>query len=209
MLKKKLNIKIFATNVAISFFLASIFITILYFLGEEKINHYTTIINKLAVNESAQREAIYDKESNRLIRYPAYGKKYANIKIPSIDLDLPLYYGDSLKILRYGIGHYAGSYFPGEGGTILLAGHNNVGIFNKLEDVKIGDTVEIIANYGTYTYKVIESKVVNENDLDAFAIENKKEVLIMYTCWPINRSVVGRKTERLVVYAEKVGESYE
>ena len=36
-------------------------------------------------------------------------------------LELPIYHGDTLKILRKGVGHYAGSYFPGENGTVLLA----------------------------------------------------------------------------------------
>ena len=52
-------------------------------------------------------------------------------------------------------------------------------------------------------------KVVKETDLAAFPIQHEKELLILYTCWPINRSVVGRKTERLVIYANKVGDSYE
>ena len=210
MLKRKLNIKIFATNVAISFFLASIFITCLYFIGEEKINYYTSLINTFAVsNTNTNRETIYDEEAKRIIKSPEYGKRYGTIKIPSIDLSLPLYFGDNLKILRYGIGQYAGSYFPGEGGSTVLAGHNNVGIFNRLDEVKIGDKVIIEANYGTFTYVVTGSKVVKETDLAAFPIVEDKEMLVMYTCWPINRSVVGRKTERLVVYADRIGDNNE
>ena len=48
-------------------------------------------------------------------------------------------------------------------------------------------------------------KVVSEKDLNAFKIQHEEERLIMYTCYPINRSVVGRKTKRYVVYAKKVG----
>ena len=50
----------------------------------------------------------------------------------------------------------------------------------------------------------MQFKVVKETDLEAFPIQHDHELLIMYTCWPINRSVVGRKTQRLVVYAERV-----
>ena len=209
MSKKRFKIKTFATNVAISFFLASIFITCLYFLGEEKINHYTMLINKLAVDVTTEREAVYDAESKRLIKYPSYGKQYGTITISSIDVSLPLYYGDSLKILRYGIGQYAGSFFPGEGGSVILAGHNNPGILNKLDKVKENDEIVIKANYGTFNYKVVETKIVNETELESFLYENGKEMLILYTCYPINRSVIGRKTQRLVIYAELIGDNDE
>ena len=202
-------IKILAINIAISFFFASIFVTIVYFLGEEKINYYSALINSLVVNSNKENEAVFSKEFKRLIELPTYGKKFGMIKIPSIDLSLPLYHGDSLKILHYGIGHYAGSYFPGEGGSIIVPGHNNVGVFHDLEKVKVGDKVIIEANYGTFTYEVTSYKVIKETDLDAFPIQKEEEILIMYTCYPINRSVIGRKTERYVVYAKKIGESYE
>lgn len=209
-MNKKINKKILAINIAISFFFAAIFITIVYFLGESEINYYTSLINSVAINVSNnEREAVYSKDSKRLVKYPAYGTRYGTFKIDSIDLSLPLYYGDTLKILRYGVGHYAGSYFPGEGGSIIMPAHNNPGIFNRLDEVKVGDTIVIEANYGTFTYKVTEYKVVNEKDLDAFPIQDEKELLIAYTCYPLHRRVVGRKTERYVVYAEKIGESYE
>ena len=48
-------------------------------------------------------------------------------------------------------------------------------------------------------------KVVKETNLAAFPIQHDHELLIMYTCYPINQSVVGRKTKRYVVYAKKVG----
>lgn len=207
--KVKNVIKILAIDIAISFFFASIFITIVYFVGEEKINYYAALINSLAVNSDKENEAVFNKESKRLIELPTYGKKFGIIRIPSVKISLPLYHGDNLQILHYGIGHYAGSYFPGEGGSIILPGHNNVGVFEKLDKVKKGDNVIIEANYGTFTYEVTDFKVVKETDLEAFPIQKDEELLILYTCWPINRSVVGRKTERYVVYAKKIGESYE
>ncbi len=202
-------LKTFAINVAISFFFASIFITITYFFTEGKINYYSSLINSLVVNNSKETEAVFSKETKRLIELPTYGKRFGIVKVPSINLSLPLYHGDNLKILHYGIGHYAGSYFPGEGGSIILPGHNNIGVFHDLDKLKNGDKVIIEANYGTFTYEVTSFKVVKETELDAFPIQKDKELLIMYTCWPINRSIVGRKTERLVVYAKKIGESYE
>lgn len=204
-MKKVNKTKEFASKIAISFFFAAIFVVIFYLFFESKISTYISLINTTAVKESIENKiATYNLESKRLISFPKYGSKYANIEIPSIKLKLPVYYGDTKKILRLGVGHYNGSYFPGENGSIIYAAHNNPGYFQKLDQVKIDDEVIIKASYGEFKYKVVESKVVKETDLEAFPVQHDKELLIMYTCWPINRSVVGRKTQRLVVYAERV-----
>lgn len=207
----KQNKKTFATLVAISFFFAAIFLSIVYLFFYNEIEFYTSLINTTTVNKLAQsdNDIVFNKESKRLISYPDYGKKFASLIIPAINMNLPLYHGDSLEIMRHAVGHYAGSYFPGEGATILLAAHNTAGFFQKIDELKVGDEIIIKATYGTFTYKVDSYKVVNEKDEEAFPFQKEKELLIMYTCYPINRSVVGRKTERYVVYASKVGETYE
>ena len=210
-MNKKIIIKTFATNVAISFFFAAIFILLIYIFGNSKINHYASIINTVAVSEINEKEvaSVYKVETKRIINYPSYGKKYGNVVISKINLNLPLYHGDSLSILRYGVGHYAGSYFPGEGGTVILAAHNDVGYFHRLPELEKGDIVKLETNYGTFEYKVDSHKIVKETDLASFPIQKEKDMLIMYTCYPINRSVVGRKTQRYVVYAYLVGDSDE
>ena len=207
-MKRENTMKEFASKIAISFFFAAIFVVIFYLFLENKISQYISLINTTAVKDSLEEKiATYNLEAKRLISFPKYGSKYATIEIPSVKINLPVYYGDTKKILRLGVGHYNGSYFPGENGSIIYAAHNNPGYFQKLDQVKINDEVIIKASYGDFKYKVIETKVVKETNLDAFPIQHNHELLIMYTCWPINRSVVGRKTERLVVYAERVVEN--
>lgn len=206
-MKLKLRIKTVATNVAIAFFFTAIFVLLYYYIVEDKLSTYINLINKTTVSKVDDEERVtsYNFESKRLLNYPKYGKKYATLNIKSIGLDLPVYHGDNLKILRHGVGHYAGSYFPGENGTVILAAHNTSGFFNKLDKVNKGDKVIIKANYATFEYEVYDMKVVSENNLDAFKVQHEEERLIMYTCYPINKSVVGRKTKRYVVYAKKVG----
>lgn len=209
--------KKFASSIAISFFFASIFIVIFYFVIDDKVSPYVSLINTTAVRNtsngtntpgesSGTSTTKYNFEAKRLINYPKWGKKYATLNIPSIKLKLPVYHGDSLKILRYGVGHYAGSYFPGENGTVIFAAHNNVGYFHELDKVKVGDIVTVETTYGTFNYQVDSTKIVHESNLDAFPINHERELLIMYTCWPINRRIVGRKTQRYVVYAKKIGD---
>ena len=203
--KKKFNKKKFASNIAISFFFAALFVVCFYFFLERPVASYVSLINTTAVKSSDEEKiAKYDMDAKKLISYPTFGKKYATIEIPSIKLNLPVYYGDTKKILKKGVGHFIGSYFPGENGSIIYAGHNNPGYFDQLDNVKVGDTITIKTSYGTFNYQASETKIVKETDLSAFPITHDEELLILYTCWPINRSLIGRKTQRFVVYAKRV-----
>ena len=201
------KIKTVATNIAIAFFFTAIFVLCYYFVIEGKLSKYINLINTTAVKKSSDeyRESSYNFETNKLINYPKYGKKYATLRIKSINLELPIYHGDTLKILRHGVGHFAGSYFPGENGTIILAAHNTKGYFDKLDELKNGDKIIINADYASFEYEVYDTKIVKETEEDAFEIQHNEERLIMYTCYPINQNIVGRKTKRYVVYAKKVG----
>lgn len=208
--KLKFKGKKFASNIAISFFFAALFVVGFYLFVENTVSSYVSLINTAAVKGTDEEKlAKYDRDTKKLIAYPKFGSKYATIEIASINLKLPVYYGDTKKILKLGVGHYNGSYFPGENGTIIYAAHNNPGYFNKLDQVKIGDEIIIKASYGTFKYQAYETKIVKETDLASFDVNDDEEILLLYTCWPINRSVFGRKTQRYIVYAKKIGDNDE
>ena len=209
-MKGKSRTKTVAINIAIAFFFTAIFVLCYYYFVEEELSFYINVINTTAAPKTGEeKHASYNFETSKLLNYPSYGKKYATLSIKSIDMNLPVYHGDSLKILRHGIGHYAGSYFPGENGTIILAGHNTAAYFKRLDELEKGDMVVIEASYGTFKYIVDRSDVVKETDYEAFKVSHDKESLIMYTCYPMNRRVVGRRTKRYVVYAYKEGDTSE
>ncbi len=209
-MKRKIVIKKLSSKIAISFFFSAIFFALYFLFLDETISSYISLINTTAVGIS-NLETIpdYNISARKLIKYPSYGSKYATLKIESINLQLPVYHGDNKKILRKGVGHYTGSYFPGEEGSILYAAHNNPGFFQKLDQVKIGDIINVDTTYGNFIYEVYKTKIVKETDQEAFFIKNEGERLILYTCWPINKSVFGRKTQRYVVYAKKIGDNIE
>ena len=139
-------------------------------------------------------------QGNILLHRPMYGTQYAKIKIPSINLELPLYYGEGLDLLKNGIGQDSNSYFPGEGGTILCMGHNFKSFLAKLPETQKGDKIEIETSYGTFEYTIYQSKIVHETDLGAAPIQNEEEMLIIYTCYPINN--IGHAYQRYLVYAK-------
>lgn len=133
---------------------------------------------------------------------PNVGDEYGEIQIGRIGLTTKLYYGDSEEILYLGAGQYQGSFLPGFGRTILIAGHT-VPYFQKLGQVNVNDIIQIATHYGTYQYKVSGTKVGKYNDGSLYDLrQDTKEQLILYTCYPLDG--IGFKEERLFVYADKV-----
>ena len=196
------------SEIALSFFFVALVIVLIHICFSAQIDLAVSLVNKFSIVENKKTENItLDLVKKRLVHYPNYKEKYATLKIPSINLYLPVYHGDTMDILRYGVGHYAGSYFPGEGGSVIFAAHNNEGFFRNLPLLNIEDTIEVETVYGTFAYQVFETKIVLESDLSSFPVQDEEEMLILYTCYPV--TAIGHTDKRYVVYAKKVGEKYD
>lgn len=122
----KCVIKATIRDIIVAFLYVSIVVGVIYGLFSEKISEAISLVDMVSIrtNEKVLENVKIDLEKKTLINYPEYGTKYGTIKIPSLNIDLPLYYGDSLSVIKYGVGQSSGSYFPGEGGTVLCVGHN-------------------------------------------------------------------------------------
>ena len=193
-----------AEQITISFFISSIVVLLVYFCFYEKIDNVLSLVNMVTITEKQieKQEVSFDAVKKRLAVYPTWGSIWATVEIPDIGVNAPVYHGDTLDILKYGVGHFSGSYFPGEGGSIVLAGHNSRQHFMYLPRLDLGAKIIIKANYGTFTYEVVDAKVIRDNDMASLPIQDEEEKLMLYTCWPVN--TIGFKTRRYVVYTELV-----
>lgn len=198
-----------AKELTISFFISSLLIVSCFFCFGKKIDTYISLIDMITIGktQSKAQNLRFDSVKKRLAVYPNWGTVWATIEIPKIGISIPVYHGDTLDILKYGAGHYSGSYFPGEGGSIIIPAHNSRSHFMNIYQLTAGDTITIKASYGTFTYKVREGKVISDKDMDSLPIQNKKEELMLYTCWPVD--TIGFKSKRYVIYAELEGATYE
>ena len=171
---------------------------------EKKVNVVFSLLNTITITEKKEEDTTlsFDSIKKRLKNYPSYGTKYGMLKISSIGVDLPLYHGDTLDILNYGIGHYAGSYFPGESGSIVLAGHNNQGFLRRLPEVQVGEQIIIETTYGTFYYEMTSSRIIDKKEEYLLPIQNEEELLMIYTCYPV--TAIGLTNQRYVVYAKRV-----
>lgn len=171
-------------SVLVAFLYSIIFYILVIVCFYKDIKEIYSTINLISIDTSKDilEEVKINEVDNSLESYPEYGSEYANINIPSLDINLPVFFGDSLSILKKGIGHSSGSYFPGEGGSILYMGHNNVGYLNNLHKISKQDKIIVKTIYGTYTYEVYDYKVINYKELEYVPIQHDKEILMLYTC---------------------------
>lgn len=108
------------------------------------------------------------------------------ITIPSIKTELPI--EETLiekgiwQISENGVSHLATSAYPGNGGNIILYGHNTTDRLARLGEVKIGDVVTVTSkNNRRFEYKVTSVEVVKPTDIDKLMAYNT-ETLTIYTC---------------------------
>lgn len=112
------------------------------------------------------------------------------------------------QALKQGLAHAAGTYFPGQNGSIYIFGHssdylwngpNFESIFYLLKKLEPGDQINLFYQGQNYVYQVAEKKVVSPDSLDYLRPTAGEEKLILQTCWP-----PATTWQSLVVLAEKV-----
>lgn len=204
MRKTLLNTKAIISDALIAFLFAIIIILVIKVTIYPKIKYYTNIINSMAIktNIKTKENTYLDTTTKKLKNYPKYGEVFATINIDSINVSANVTEGDSLKILKNSVGHFEGSYFPGEGGSIIFAAHNAQEFFMYIPNLKIGDKIKVSTTYGDFNYVVYNYQIIKDNETDKMPINKDEEILMLYTCYPVNQ--IGFKDHRYVVYARLV-----
>lgn len=193
-------------NVIVALLLALVILLFTYGLVRKQINSSISLVKTISVNSSQKiaSNIVFNREEKRIKNRPEYGTKYADIKIESLGIELPLYFGDTLSILRNGAGQTSSAYFPGEGGTVVCMAHNTEKMFKKLPEIENGAKINIDTTYGKFEYEVYDTKIVDMHDVDAIEIQKEEERLAVYTCYPVNG--IGHKTQRFVAFAKLVNQ---
>lgn len=113
----------------------------------------------------------------------------AELVIPCIGVNLPIYHGTDEKVLELGIGHMYQSSFPigGDGFHAVLSGHTglpSVELLTDLEKLKIGDRFYIKILNDTLAYQVDSVLVVEPYDTSALEPVEGKDYVTLVTCTP-------------------------
>lgn len=128
----------------------------------------------------------------------------ARLKIPAIDLDLPIYHGTSDAVLNKGVGHLEGTALPvgGLGTHSVLTGHRGLAsaeLFTRLDEVAIGDTFTIEVAGEVLAYRVIATQVVEPDETQTLVPDVRRDLVTLVTCTPL-----GINSHRILVTAERV-----
>lgn len=128
--------------------------------------------------------------------------KRNKIIINNIAVNGQIHEGDE-STLNIGFWRIPFSSTPAKGGNTVIAAHRylyNYGpnTFFNLDKVILGDTIQVIWESKTYTYKVIEAKIVESTATD---IQNNtsNSILTLFTCTSLTDN-----SKRLVVIAELI-----
>lgn len=121
------------------------------------------------------------------------------IEIPKIGIKLPVAEGADLATLKFSLGHMPNTAGLGSIGNAVVAGHRSHSFgsfFNRLDEVEVGDVINVYAGGKTYKYDVYTVKVVEPDDLSVLGGSNDHRILTLITCTPLYTS-----THRLIVHA--------
>lgn len=129
------------------------------------------------------------------------------IKIPRMDVELPIYFGATTENLALGAASLAYTSTPigGENTNTVLAAHRGAGaaaMFRDIETLEIGDKVYITNLWETLTYQVTETKVILPTDVQEVCIQEGRDMLTLITCHPYTKNY-----QRYVVYCDHIFEN--
>jgi sortase A len=114
------------------------------------------------------------------------GEAIGRLRISSIDLDVVVVEGTDTASLQKGPGHYPETPFPGQGGTVAIAGHRTTYLapFRHLDQLKRGDEIEIEMPYANFAYRVQKTRIVDDSAVDIIH-DVGYERLVLTACHPL------------------------
>jgi sortase A len=112
-------------------------------------------------------------------------------------------------VAEYAAGWHKNSAVPSQPGNVVMSGHNNIlgSVFRELDQLKRGDTLELVAGGTEYTYTVDEVLILPEKHASdkqrkanvKYIQETPDDRLTLVSCWPRDDN-----THRIVVIAKPV-----
>jgi len=132
---------------------------------------------------------------------PAEAEGFGKIRIAKIGLDAVMVEGVQRETLKLGPGHMSSTPMPGQPGNAVLSGHRTTygAPFADLEDLAVGDLIEVETATGLHTYQLREPPLVVK-PTDIWVTDPREGAwLTLTTCHPKFSA-----RQRLVVFAELV-----
>ena len=145
----------------------------------------------------------YEQPAVSLADYGLADDVIGFLRIPAIDLELPVLLGANEENLKQGAAHLTQTSYPigGENTNCVLAAHRGyykAPMLRQVEKLAPGDAVYIENFRETLTYTVAEARIIDPTDIEALLIQEGRDLLTLVTCHPL-----GSNAQRYVVYCER------
>ena len=155
--------------------------------------------------ENLFNQSAYEAPSFLMSDYGLESETFGVISIPKLELEMPLFLGASKPNMAKGAAIMGETSLPigGSNTNCVIAGHrgwNGASYFLYLNQLEKGDTVTITNLWETLTYVVMETRIINPNEVDAIRIQQNREMLTLLTCHP---PASGGK-QRMLIFCERV-----
>ena len=126
------------------------------------------------------------------------------IKIPKIEVSLPIYHGTTSEVLEKGSGHLEGSSLPigGVNTHTCLTAHRGLPtkkMFTNIDMLEIGDIFYIHILNETLAYKIYDTETVLPDQVEMLAIKEGEDLATLITCTPY-----GINSHRMFVHGYRI-----
>ncbi|WP_249896634.1 class D sortase [Paenibacillus sp. PK3_47] len=156
-------------------------------------------VTQLLAEESASEEEVQPvKQAEPEVQVG--GKVTAIIAIDKIDLKLPVLEGATKANMKHAAAHMTETAPLGEIGNAAIAAHRSrtAGrLFNRLDEVAIGDMISVKTAGADYQYEVYDISIVEPTDISVLDGNNQDKILTLITCDPLVDP-----THRLIIHAK-------
>jgi LPXTG-site transpeptidase (sortase) family protein len=139
---------------------------------------------------SAKRVADYEKFSAAADEIPE-----GIMRIPSVNLELPVFTGTQEANLTRGAGRIEGTPPLDADGNTGIAAHRD-GYFRVLKDVELGDVIEVETMSGVEQFRITDLLIVEPEDVYVLDPTTERS-LTLVTCYPFY--YVGSAPQRFIV----------
>ena len=155
--------------------------------------------------ENLFNQSSYEAPSFLMSDYGLESETFGVISIPKLELEMPLFLGASKTNMAKGAAIMGETSLPigGSNTNCVIAGHrgwNGAAYFLYLNQLEKGDTVTVTNLWETLTYVVMETRIINPDEVDAIRIQPDREMLTLLTCHP---PASGGK-QRMLIFCERV-----
>ncbi|MDE2648777.1 MAG: sortase [Paracoccaceae bacterium] len=123
------------------------------------------------------------------------------LKVPRLNISRVILNSVSGEAMAWGIGRVNNIKSKSSSGPVILAGHRDSHM-KFMYELNVGEKIELIMSDGLIkTYVISKTGITNQPELEISESINKKNSLILTTCWPLKSSQQGR--QRYIIFSQQ------